>query len=42
MRLIWVAAHRSRATFTTAADLSYDKLVLSELSGATCAASPPP
>lgn len=42
VRLIWVAAHRSRATFTTAADLSYDKLVLSELSGATCAASPPP
>ncbi|NLU69095.1 IucA/IucC family siderophore biosynthesis protein [Streptomyces sp. HNM0574] len=35
VRLIWVAAHRGRATFTTSADLSYDKLVLSELSAST-------
>lgn len=35
VRLIWVAAHRDHATFTTAADLGYDKLLLSELSAAT-------
>ncbi|MDF4249763.1 IucA/IucC family siderophore biosynthesis protein [Streptomyces sp. WMMB303] len=31
VRLVWVAAHRTRTTFTTGADLSYDKLLLSEL-----------
>ncbi|MGW7521482.1 IucA/IucC family protein [Streptomyces sp. NPDC054796] len=35
VRLIWVAAHRSRATFTACTDISYDKLLLSELSGST-------
>uniref|UniRef100_UPI0034DDE96C IucA/IucC family protein n=1 Tax=Streptomyces sp. PU-14G TaxID=2800808 RepID=UPI0034DDE96C len=35
VRLIWLAARRDRTTFTACADLSYDKLVLSELSGAT-------
>ncbi|GAA2633038.1 IucA/IucC family siderophore biosynthesis protein [Streptomyces axinellae] len=35
VRLIWVAARRDRATFTACADLSYDKLILSELSGPT-------
>jgi siderophore synthetase component len=35
VRLIWVAAHRDHATFTTSADLSYDKLLLSELSATT-------
>ncbi|HWM40223.1 MAG TPA: IucA/IucC family siderophore biosynthesis protein [Streptomyces sp.] len=35
VRLIWIAAHRDHATFTTSADLSYDKLLLSELSAAT-------
>ncbi|MDJ1136718.1 IucA/IucC family protein [Streptomyces iconiensis] len=35
VRLIWVAAHRDRATFTACADLGYDKLILSELSGPT-------
>ncbi len=33
VRLVWVAARRDRATFTACADISYDKLVLSELSG---------
>lgn len=35
VRLLWLAAHRDRADFHTSADLSYDKLVLGELSGAT-------
>src|SRR5690606_32214107 len=35
VRLIWMAAHRSRSTFTTSTDLSYDKLVLRELSAST-------
>ena len=35
VRLIWMAAHRSRATFTTSTDLSYDKLLLCELSAST-------
>lgn len=35
VRLIWVAAHRSHATFTSSSDLSYDKLLLCELSGPT-------
>lgn len=35
VRLIWVAARRDRATFTACADLGYDKLILSELSGPT-------
>ncbi|MFI7245446.1 IucA/IucC family protein [Streptomyces qinglanensis] len=35
VRLVWVAAHRTRTTFTTGADLSYDKLLLSELPAAT-------
>ncbi|RAJ59823.1 siderophore synthetase component [Streptomyces sp. Amel2xB2] len=35
VRLIWVAAHRDHATFTAAADLGYDKLLLSELSAST-------
>ena len=35
VRLIWVAARRDRATFTACTDLSYDKLILSELSGPT-------
>lgn len=35
VRLVWVAARRDRATFTACADISYDKLVLSELSGPT-------
>ncbi|MGH3312426.1 MAG: IucA/IucC family protein [Streptomyces sp.] len=35
VRLIWIAAHRDHATFTTSADLSYDKLLLSELSAPT-------
>ena len=35
VRLLWIAAHRSRATFTACSDFSYDKLLLSELSGTT-------
>ncbi|MFC4497072.1 IucA/IucC family protein [Streptomyces ovatisporus] len=35
VRLIWIAAHRGHATFTTSADLGYDKLLLSELSAGT-------
>jgi len=35
VHLIWVAAHRDRTTFTACTDLSYDKLLLSELSAAT-------
>ncbi len=35
VRLIWLAAHRGCATFTASADLSYDKLLLSELSAPT-------
>lgn len=35
VRLVWIAAHRAHATFSFAADLSYDKLLLSELSAAT-------
>ncbi|MGP3988704.1 IucA/IucC family protein [Streptomyces sp. 3N207] len=35
VRLIWVAARRDRATFTACTDLSYDKLLLSELSAGT-------
>jgi hypothetical protein len=35
VRLLWIAAHRSRATFTSGSGLSYDKLLLSELSGTT-------
>ncbi|SCK53255.1 IucA/IucC family siderophore biosynthesis protein [Streptomyces sp. WMMB 322] len=35
VRLIWVAAHRDHATFTASAGLSYDKLLLSELSAPT-------
>ncbi|GAA2081103.1 desferrioxamine E synthetase DesD [Streptomyces albiaxialis] len=35
VRLIWVAAHRSRATFTASPDIGYDKLILSELSAPT-------
>lgn len=35
VRLIWIAAHRDRATFTACADLGYDKLILSELPGPT-------
>ncbi|WP_431985111.1 IucA/IucC family protein [Streptomyces qinglanensis] len=35
VRLVWVAAHRTRTTFTTGTDLSYDTLLLSELPAAT-------
>jgi siderophore synthetase component len=35
VRLIWTAAHRDHATFTVSCDLSYDQLILSELSAAT-------
>ncbi|OEU98420.1 IucA/IucC family protein [Streptomyces qinglanensis] len=35
VRLVWIAAHRTRTTFTTGAGLSYDKLLLSELPAAT-------
>ncbi|MER7410357.1 MULTISPECIES: IucA/IucC family protein [Streptomyces] len=35
VRLLWVAAHRDRATFTACTDLSYDQLLLTELSGPT-------
>ncbi|MGW8380308.1 IucA/IucC family siderophore biosynthesis protein [Streptomyces sp. ODS28] len=35
VRLLWIAAHRSRATFTACSDFGYDKLLLSELSGST-------
>ncbi|MFG3406769.1 IucA/IucC family protein [Streptomyces sp. NPDC048142] len=35
IRLVWLAAHRERATFTAGAGLDYDALVKSELSEAT-------
>ena len=35
VRLVWIAAHRDHTTFTFAADLTYDELLLSELSAAT-------
>ncbi len=35
VRLTWLAARRERATFTCAADLSYDELIASELSADT-------
>ncbi|MEV6693689.1 IucA/IucC family siderophore biosynthesis protein [Micromonospora sp. NPDC051196] len=37
VRLIWLAAHRDHATFTSAADLDYDTLVRTELGEATLA-----
>ena len=37
VRLIWLAAHRDHATFTSAADLDYDTLVRSELGDAVLA-----
>ncbi|MFG2062122.1 IucA/IucC family siderophore biosynthesis protein [Micromonospora sp. NPDC048871] len=37
VRLIWLAAHRDHATFTSAADLDYDTLLRTELGEATLA-----
>ncbi|MEU7935509.1 IucA/IucC family protein [Micromonospora echinofusca] len=37
VRLIWVAAHRDRTTFTCAADLDYDTLIRAELGDDTLA-----
>ncbi|TCC00674.1 IucA/IucC family siderophore biosynthesis protein [Micromonospora zingiberis] len=37
VRLVWLAAHRDHATFTSAADLDYDALVGAELDEATLA-----
>ncbi|MER7334750.1 MULTISPECIES: IucA/IucC family siderophore biosynthesis protein [unclassified Micromonospora] len=38
VRLVWLAAHRDRTTFTCAADLDYDTLVRAELGDDTLAA----
>ncbi|MGK5673463.1 IucA/IucC family protein [Micromonospora sp. URMC 106] len=38
VRLIWLAAHRDRTTFTCAADLDYDALLRAELGDETLAA----
>ncbi|SDZ29693.1 Siderophore synthetase component [Micromonospora pattaloongensis] len=35
VRLLWVAAHRDRSTFTSSADLDYDRLISAELGEST-------